>query len=405
MQKWSAWWLAQTPGWGAVKLRQLTACLGEETLILDRLKACDSPETFFRWIGTAWEETEGAIVGDVMRIRPGDVRRLWEHRSRWGQSKEEYQRWKEAGIRFVTSKDPEYPERLRHIYDPPYALYVRGSLPHSQRKTAAVIGARACSGYGTQQARRLARELADQGVQIISGLAYGVDSEGHKGALESGVEGSTYAVLGCGVDRCYPADHEALAEKILAQGGGLISEFPMGTPPAPGQFPMRNRIISGLSDCILVVEARKRSGSLITVDQALEQGREVFALPGRVGDSLSEGCLHLIRNGANVLLGSGDVLDYLFKNKNINGGNSSENIKNKKESGDYKKDTKDPGHNAFSKSERHMVYGVLDCVGKTMEEIMDLTGLSLEEVRTQLLELILEDQILETVKGYYSLKL
>ena len=403
-----AWWLAQTPGWGAVRLRQLVECMGTEKHIWDQMTICDSPETYLQWIRTAWESVDDAARGEILRIKPQDVRRLWEHRNQITRSQEEYHRWKETGIRFVTQSDPEYPQRLKEIYDPPYALYVRGNLPREDRKSAAVIGARACTGYGIQQGRRLARELAAEGVQIISGLAYGVDSEGHWGALESGVPGATYAVLGCGVDVCYPSEHEKLVEKILEQGGGILSEFPMGTQPMPGQFPMRNRIISGLSDCILVIEARKRSGSLITVDQALEQGREVFALPGRVGDKLSEGCLHLIRNGANVLMESGDVISYLYPNRMKSGDDDGKYATNNQEKGtiiaETESRTSSPDAKASS-SNRNAVYSVLDCVGKTMEEIMNLTDLPLEEVRAQLLDLLLEDQILETVKGYYSLRL
>ena len=405
MSDWKAWWLAETPGWGAVKLRQLMESLGKESQVLELLSVCEDPETYLQWIRTAWEDSERGQTGEQLRIKPKDVRQLWVHRSRQDICKEEYCRWRDKGVRFITMTDPEYPQRLRHIYDPPYALYVRGNLPQEERKAAAVIGARACSGYGMQQGRRIARELAAQGVQIISGLAYGVDSEGHWGALESGVQGATYAVLGCGVDICYPAEHHKLAERILEQGGGLISEFPMGTQPSPGQFPMRNRIISGLSDCILVIEARKRSGSLITVDQALEQGREVFALPGRVGDSLSEGCLHLIRNGANILMESGDVISYLYGIESESGRVINENNDNKTKSGECARKRGNivlPG--ALTK-EKNGVYSCLDCVGKTIEEIMALTDLPLEEVRNQLLDLILEGQILETVKGYYSIRL
>jgi len=403
----NAWWLAQTPGWGAVKLRQLLECMGTEKQIIELLMICDSQETYLQWIRTVWAQSDSGIMGETLRIKPQDVRRLWEHRANQKRCQEEFHCWVESGIHFVTINDPEYPQRLRQIYDPPYALYVRGNLPQEDRKAAAVIGARACTGYGVQQGRRLARELASQGVQIISGLAYGVDSEGHWGALESGVQGATYAVLGCGVDICYPAEHERLAARILEQGGGLLSEFPMGTPPMPGQFPMRNRIISGLSDCILVIEARKRSGSLITVDQALEQGREVFALPGRVGDSLSEGCLHLIRNGANILMESGDVMSYLYPNEEICGGNyhNIDKICDKKETTEETKTACSSPELETLASDRHAVYSALDCVGKTMEEIMHITNLSLEEVRYHLFDLLMEDQILETVKGYYSLRL
>ncbi len=384
------WWLAAAPGWGAVKLRQLTECMGDGRQVLETMAVCESPEKYFQWIGTVWEQSHEGQSGGKLRVGLKDVKRLWDHRTSLPAKKEEYRRWQEAGIRFVTLLEQDYPQKLRQIYDPPFALYIRGKLPDEDRKSAAVIGARACTGYGIQQGRRIARELATQGIQIISGLAYGIDSEGHWGALESGVKGATYAILGCGVDLCYPPEHEKLARRILENGGGLISEFPMGTIPRPKHFPMRNRIISGLSDCILVIEARKRSGSLITVDQALEQGREIFALPGRVGDSLSEGCLHLIRNGANVLLGSGDVMEYLYPYKKESGDNELDQPKNSP---------------LYVSGKKNAVYSCLDYIGKTVEDIMEITGLSLSEVRMELLELLLEGQIKETGKGYYSVEL
>ncbi|MBP3701670.1 MAG: DNA-processing protein DprA [Lachnospiraceae bacterium] len=367
--------------------------------------------------------TEAGGLGHRLQIRLQDVRQLWYHRKEIDHSGEEYERWISAGLGFVTIFDPDYPQRLREIYDPPFALYVRGKLPDPHRKTAAIIGARACSGYGANYGRKIARELAAEGVQIISGLAYGIDSEGHWGALESKVPGATYAVLGCGVEQCYPREHEKLADQILQNGGGILSEFPPGTAPHAGHFPMRNRIISGLSDCILVMEARRRSGSLITVDQALEQGREVFALPGRVEDKLSEGCLHLIRNGANLLTESGDVLWYLFPEKRKNGKYMDKNVKIASECGGKDKGIKKiqirsgeldecerkRGHarekDFSADTEKNSVYSCLDSVEKTVEEIMTLTGLPLAAVRMQLLELLLEDQITETVKGYYSIQL
>lgn len=260
-----------------------------------------------------------------------------------------------------------------------------------------MIGARACSAYGGGQGKRFARELAACGVQIISGLAYGVDSEGHWGALESGAAGATYAVLGCGVDQCYPPEHEKLADQILANGGGLISEFLPGTGPKARNFPMRNRIISGLSDCILVMEARKRSGSLITVDQALEQGKEVFALPGRVCDGLSEGCHQLIRNGAAILTSSEDVLEFLYPDrkeymKMADGAERKLVTKSISES--------DTNTNPGIGKE---IYCCLDTDGKTIEQLMSQTGLSLAQVQMELLDLLMEDKIVEPSKGYYSL--
>ena len=191
-----------------------------------------------------------------------------------------------------------WPGRLRGLPAMPQGLYVRGTLPDDSARSVAIVGARNCTGYGKREAKRFARTLAEHGVQIISGLAYGIDAAAHEGALEGG--GKTFAVLGCGADVCYPRANRALYETIRDGNGGILSEFLPGTQPAAWHFPVRNRIVSALSDLVLVVEARRRSGSLITVGHALEQGRSVFAVPGRNGDPQSDGCNALIAQGAGI---------------------------------------------------------------------------------------------------------
>ena len=199
-------------------------------------------------------------------------------------------------IEYIRRDDPRYPGKLLHYPRMPQGLYIYGRLPDPEKKTVAIVGARTCSGYGRAEAIRFAETLAQYGVQIVSGLAYGIDAWGHQGALSGG--GATFAVLGCGVDICYPASNVPVYNSIISSGGGILSEFEPGTPPNAWHFPIRNRIISALSDIVLVVEARVRSGSLITADYALEQGKTVFAVPGRNGDPLSEGCNRLITEGA-----------------------------------------------------------------------------------------------------------
>ena len=201
-------------------------------------------------------------------------------------------------IRLIRKGDPDYPPVLRLYPRMPGMLYVRGKLPDPEKKTVAIVGARSCSAYGKKEAVRFAGVLAENGVQIISGLALGVDSWAHIGALEAG--GMTAAVLGSGVDVCYPVSHGELYRKILENGGGILSEYEPGTPALPHHFPVRNRIISALADIVLVVEAKKKSGSLITASYALEQGKSIYAVPGRNGDPLSEGCNRLIADGAGV---------------------------------------------------------------------------------------------------------
>ena len=212
----------------------------------------------------------------------------------------------QKGIRFVGRSDPCFPARLATIHDPPPGLFVRGTAPLEllSRPVIAVVGARACSSYGTQVALTLGRELAAAGVVVVSGLARGVDAAAHRGALETG---ETVAVLGCGVDRDYPRAHASLAASIAVRGL-ILSEYPPGVEPAPWRFPARNRIVSGLADATVVVEARERSGALITADLALDEGREVLAVPGEISAHLSKGTNHLLRLGATPVTCVGDVL-------------------------------------------------------------------------------------------------
>jgi DNA processing protein len=212
-----------------------------------------------------------------------------------------------AGHRFLARSDGAYPSLLRSIHDPPPGLFVRGAhdVELLGRPAVAVVGARACSGYGASVARSLGRELAAAGLVVVSGLARGVDAEAHRGALEAGAP--TVAVLGCGIDRDYPAAHAELARRI-AETGLVVSEYAPGVEPAPWRFPARNRIVAGLTAATVVVEARERSGALITADLALEDGREVFAVPGEITSALSAGANALLKLGATPLTTAADVL-------------------------------------------------------------------------------------------------
>ena len=210
------------------------------------------------------------------------------------------------GYRWLARSDPSFPTRLRAIHDPPPGLFLRGAadLALLEATSVAVVGAPTCSGYGSSVAFKLGRELAASGVVVVSGLARGVDASAHRGALEAGV---TVAVLGCGIDRDYPRAHAALAEAI-AQRGLVVSEYPPGVEPAPWRFPARNRIVSGLACATVVVEARERSGALITADLALDEGREVMAVPGEITSHLSAGTNALLRLGATPATSTSDVL-------------------------------------------------------------------------------------------------
>lgn len=208
------------------------------------------------------------------------------------------------GIFFTCRGEPDYPSKLIQIPDPPEGIYYRGKLPE-ERLSVAVVGARDCSEYGIRVAEELGRYLGGQGVQVISGMARGIDGISQAAALSAG--GSSFAVLGSGVDVCYPASNRALYEKLLERGG-ILSSYPPGTAPLSMNFPPRNRIVSGLADALVVVEAREKSGTLITVDMALEQGREVYVAPGRITDRLSDGCNRLLKQGAGVFLSPREFL-------------------------------------------------------------------------------------------------
>jgi len=195
--------------------------------------------------------------------------------------------------------EDDYPERLKNIPDPPIGLFYYGQLPENNKLSVAIIGARQCSPYGVKTARELGEELGRNDVNVISGMAFGIDGVSQKAAIKAG--GKSYAVLGCGADICYPESNSDLYE-MLMENGGIISTYPPGTPAVSRYFPPRNRIVSGLADAVVVVEARARSGTLITVDMALDQGRDIYAVPGRIGDELSAGCNGLIGHGARVYL-------------------------------------------------------------------------------------------------------
>lgn len=235
-------------------------------------------------------------------LKPSQLRTFMREREKRNPA-DELVHLEKKGIIYYSQTDAGYPSRLKCIADAPRGIFVRGKLPKQKGLAVAVIGTRRHSYYGEKQTKQFSRIIAERGIPIISGMARGIDGIAQKTAIEYG--GDTYAVLGCGVDICYPEEHRYLAEEIVLHGG-IISEYPPGTMPAPGLFPRRNRIISALSDVLLVMEAREKSGTLITVDMALEQGKEIWVLPGRVDDALSSGCNRLIAQGAGILPGKDD---------------------------------------------------------------------------------------------------
>jgi DNA processing protein len=214
-------------------------------------------------------------------------------------------------VRLLTFKDDTYPENLKSIYDPPPFLFIKGEIKEEDKNAIAIVGARAASAYGNQTAQKIGRELAKRGITIVSGLAWGIDSIGHSSALEE--NGRTVAVFGSGLDVIYPPQNRKLAERIM-QNGALVSEFLLGTKPEKQNFPKRNRLISGLSLGVVVIEASAKSGALLTAQHALEQNREVFAVPGNIGAKTSEGTNRLIKEGAKLVTSVEDILEELRMN-------------------------------------------------------------------------------------------
>ena len=280
----------------------------------------------------------------------------------------------EEKILRISSKSAEYPEKLNNYPKMPEILFVKGRLPDRKKPSIAIVGARACSTYGRIQAFRYAKVLSSAGVQIISGMAYGIDAEAHKGALEGGT--ATYAVLAGGVDICYPAGNKALYERILREGGGIISEQPPGMRARNYFFPARNRIISGLADMVLIVEAREKSGSLITAQWALDQGKTVYAIPGPVNEELSIGCHKLIYDGAGIAYSPEILLRELGMN--------------------YENKVKSDSKNDLGlASDLKLVYSCLDLRPKSTDFLIQKTGLPPRQIGSLLLELKLSGLIRE----------
>jgi len=212
-------------------------------------------------------------------------------------------------IEEIGFENEAYPERLKNIYDPPLKLFVLGNKDLLRQKSIAIVGSREATEYGRNVALQFAKSLSENGINIISGLALGIDTYAHLGTLQLHSRGKTIAVLGSGLDEIYPKQNKELAKQIIQSGGCIITEFPFGTKPEKLNFPQRNRIISGLSEGILVVEASEQSGSLITADFALEQGKEVFAVPGNILNKTSVGTNNLIKQGAKLVTNYEEILE------------------------------------------------------------------------------------------------
>ncbi|MBN2439380.1 MAG: DNA-processing protein DprA [Deltaproteobacteria bacterium] len=281
--------------WIALRAVEEVGCVGFRTL----LQAFSSPREVF------------SAAAHTLRVIPGIGPKTADHIrafSDWGMAEREIERARELGVAIVTCGDAIYPRNLLNIYDYPPLLYVQGSL-RPEEVCVAVVGSRLASVYGRYTTEKISRELALQGITVVSGLARGIDAAAHRGALAG--KGRTIAVLGCGLDIVYPPENEGLAGAVAAHGA-LVTEFPFGTPPNAPNFPSRNRIISGISLGVVVVEAGEKSGSLITARIAAEQGRSVFAVPGEIGAAGSRGTHRLIKQGARLVENIEDILEEIL---------------------------------------------------------------------------------------------
>lgn len=370
-------WLCNIPGIGNRKIHYLLKELGDARKIYQADKAL-------------LECVSGLSRKDIAGILDSRKDCYYEETVRTMEKK---------GISFIHEAHRDYPERLRVIEDRPAGLYYKGKLPETGKLTVAIVGARGCTAYGRRVAYQFAQAFARMGIQVVSGMAAGIDSAGHEGCLSQ--QGYTCAVLGCGADVCYPRSNISLYTQI-EQEGGIISEYPPQTPPKAALFPLRNRIISGLSDVVIVVEARAKSGSLITVDQALEQNREVMVIPGRIDDVLSTGCNALIKMGAQVITAPEEVLQCAaamrIKEEEVKKLKASEELNRiaAKESGKQKCSV-----NVLA-TQKDIVYSCLDYSNpKSLNIIIEETGLDLTVVSEMLLQMQLEGCISEVSKNCY----
>ncbi len=275
--------LSSIPGIGRVTFRKLAAHFGSAAAVLDA-----SREELRKSAGLSEK------ISSELRSFP------WQERA-----DEELVKAERAGVAIVTAEDPDYPGPLLNTPDPPLLLYIKGSLLPEDGNAVAMVGTRTPTHYGLTVTHRMAYELASQRITVVSGMARGIDTQAHKGALAA--RGRTIAVLGCGIDTAYPPENRGLMEEI-ARTGAVVTENPFGTKPESGYFPARNRIISGLAAGTVIIEAAEDSGSLITADYALKQGRKLFALPGNISSPLSRGTNSLIKQGAQLVETAGDVL-------------------------------------------------------------------------------------------------
>lgn len=375
-----AYFICSIPMIGGVRAGQLLSRFGD-------------PQGVYEAGTAGWREILNDSVVEYM-----------DRQKKSGNLEEEYHSLGEKQIGLVLQEEEGFPQKLLEIPDPPYGLFYKGKLPEQKQPSVAVIGARECSEYGRFVAEELGRYLGSQGIQVISGMARGIDGISQQAALLAG--GTSYGVLGCGVDICYPAQNRRLYEELLEKGG-LLSTYTPGTKPLPQYFPPRNRIVSGLSDALIVIEARQKSGTLITVDMALEQGRDVYVVPGRLTDRLSDGCNHLLTQGAGVFLSPESFAEDFLRSWEEKQGLSADGSGGK----NGRKNNRETGRNtAKVKLPKESLQKILEClepVPKTSETLLqelwekgEYTDIS--ALNRALMELELLGYARQNSPGYFS---
>ena len=309
----------------------------------------------------------------------------------WDEVDQLLEKTQRAGAKILTYHDENYPSLLREVYDPPVLLWIKGKISALDTTGIGVVGTRRATKYGLKQAKNFSAHLAKNDLTIYSGLAYGVDAAAHKATLKAG--GKTVAVLGSGIDNIYPANHISLAEAIAKQGGAVISEFPPGTPPDAGNFPVRNRIISGLSVGTLVVESGLKGGSMITAQSALTQNREIFVIPHSLENINGEGCNHLIKRGAGKLVQTpGDILEELPWYHYANTRNDDET-------------TADPHWKELDLDEMAIkICRSLESEAKHVDDLSDELDMSSHKLLPKLLELEMQQCVRQTAGKIFELQ-
>lgn len=357
-----AHWLYSIPGIGSKTIGTLLGLL-------------ETPEKIYHLPESGWAEIPAFQGRKQVAEKILASRQIWD-------VQREYNILKSRGIHFTCLGHKEYPYKLSGIADAPFGIYYIGRLPEQDKPAVAIIGARTCSEYGRNMAYEFGEELGYAGIQVISGMARGIDGIGQKAALQAG--GYSLAVLGCGVDVCYPAEHRELYHQ-LCEKGGVCSEYLPATMPQNRLFPPRNRIISGMADAVLVIEARKRSGTLITVDMALEQGREVYALPGKVSDALSDGCNRLIKQGAAMALSPWELLQEIWEMQRRQTGEQGKVNEIQKKILEKMEDTPQSAETIW------------ECFNRGEESLVDIS-----EIMNQLMQLVMEGKIRQMGNSYFS---